>query len=102
MMEPYRRGLRRVLQDIRERRHLEAYALFLVTVALTVVGLVGDLPNRLVEPVVLAALAFLIPWTTAARRARPAPSRWTRCCWTARRTAPSGSCSTAPARSGGA
>jgi hypothetical protein len=67
MMGPYRRGFRRVLHDVRERRHLEAYALFLVTVTLTVVGLVGDLPDRVVQPVILAALAFLIFWTTAVR-----------------------------------
>jgi hypothetical protein len=71
MMGPYRRGFRRVLHDVRERRHLEAYALFLVTVTLTVVGLVGDLPDRVVQPVILAALAFLIFWTTAVRERAP-------------------------------
>jgi hypothetical protein len=59
-----RRGARRVADDIRERRHLEAYSLFLVTLAFTIVGLAGDLPDRVTDPVVLAGLAFLIFWTT--------------------------------------
>jgi hypothetical protein len=71
MMGPYRRGFRRVLHDLRERRHIEAYALFLVTVTPTVVGLVADLPDRVVQPVILAALAFLIFWTTAVRERAP-------------------------------
>jgi hypothetical protein len=67
----FRRGARRVANDIRERRHLEAYSLFLVTLGVTVVGLVGDLPDRLVNPVVLAGLAFLVLWTTSPRAAEP-------------------------------
>jgi hypothetical protein len=66
MKGTYRRGVRRALKDIRERRHLEAYSLFLVTLVLTVVALVGDLPGRLLDPIILAGLAFLILWTTAA------------------------------------
>jgi hypothetical protein len=63
----FRRGARRVADDIRERRHLEAYSLFLVTLAVTVVGLIGGLPDRVADPVVLAGIAFLILWTTNAR-----------------------------------
>lgn len=66
-MGRFRRGARRVAHDIRERRHLEAYSLFLVTLAVTVVGVIGDLPNRVVDPVLLAGLAFLILWTTGQR-----------------------------------
>lgn len=67
----FRRGARRVANDIRERRHLEAYSLFLVTLAVTVVGVIGDLPDRLTEPVLLAGLAFLILWTTGPRAGEP-------------------------------
>lgn len=67
----FRRGTRRVANDIRERRHLEAYSLFLVTLAVTVVGVIGDLPDRLAEPMLLAGLAFLILWTTSPRAAEP-------------------------------
>ncbi len=63
----FRRGARRVANDLRERRHLEAYSLFLVTLGVTVVSVVGGLPDRLAEPVVLAGLAFLILWTTGPR-----------------------------------
>ncbi len=66
MKGTYRRGLRRVADDIRERRHLEAYSLFLLTLALTVVSVVG-LSARFVNAMVLAGLAFLILWTTGAR-----------------------------------
>jgi hypothetical protein len=67
----FRRGARRVANDIRERRHLEAYSLFVVTLAVTVVGVIGGLPDRLAEAVVLAGLAFLILWTTSPRAAEP-------------------------------
>ncbi len=67
MKGTYRRGLRRVADDLRERRHLEAYSLFLLTLALTIVSVVGELPAQLVNAAVLAGLAFLILWTTSAR-----------------------------------
>lgn len=67
----FRRGARRVANDIRERRHLEAYSLFVVTLAVTVVGVIGGLPDRLAQAVVLAGLAFLILWTTSPRAAEP-------------------------------
>ncbi len=74
MKGTYRRAARRVADDIRERRHLEAYSLFLLTLALTVVSVVGELPSQLVDAAVLAGLAFLILWTTGARAGEGAVS----------------------------
>jgi hypothetical protein len=42
-----------------------------VTLAVTVVGVIGGLPDRLAQAVVLAGLAFLILWTTSPRAAEP-------------------------------
>jgi hypothetical protein len=63
----YRHTLRRVGGDLRSARHLEAYSVSVVAVALTVFNLLGSPSPRLTESVVLACLAFLVLWTTGAR-----------------------------------
>jgi hypothetical protein len=63
----YRQTLRRVGGDLRSARHLEAYSVSVVAVALTVLNLLGSPSPRLTESVVLACLAFLVLWTTGAR-----------------------------------
>src|SRR6266540_4266187 len=63
----YRQTVRRVGGDLRSARHLEAYSVSVVAVALTVLNLLGSPSPRLTESVVLACLAFLVLWTTGAR-----------------------------------
>jgi len=65
------RRLRRILEDIRNRRHLEAYSAFVVALALALISAFGDLPEDLFNSAILGALAFLIFWTTGVPTERP-------------------------------
>jgi hypothetical protein len=62
--------LRQFWEDIRNRRHLEAYALFVVALALTVLNITGIVSTRAVNSFILASLAFLI---YASTRTSPKP-----------------------------
>jgi hypothetical protein len=66
-------GLRQVLGDIRNRRHLEAYCLFLIVLVLTIVNLFGELPNQVVYSAILASLALLI-YSSVQASSQPWPS----------------------------
>lgn len=63
----------RVLSDLQHGRHREAYALFLVGVALVVLGLIGIASVTLLLSAVLLALSFLV-FHTAAEAASRAPA----------------------------
>lgn len=52
--------MRQLWEDIRNRRHLEAYSLFVIAIALTVLNIVGIVSARSVNSFILASLAFLI------------------------------------------
>jgi hypothetical protein len=56
---------RRTVQDVRNGRHREAYALFLVGVALVVLGLVGVASAQILLSSILLALSFLVFHTAA-------------------------------------
>jgi len=56
---------RRTLEDVRNGRHREAYALFLVGVALVVLGLVGLASSQVLLSTILLALSFLVFHTAA-------------------------------------
>jgi hypothetical protein len=64
---------RRVLAEVRNGRHREAYALFLVGVALVVLGLVGLADVPVLLSAILLALSFLVFHTAAEASDRPAP-----------------------------
>ena len=51
---------RRTLEDIRDGRHREAYALFFVGVALTVLGLIGIVDQPVLLSAILLAISFLV------------------------------------------
>jgi hypothetical protein len=53
-------GARRILTDIRNRRHLEAYALFLIALAVAVLNLLGITSDRVANSILLAGIAFVI------------------------------------------
>lgn len=55
---------RRVLEHIRNGRHTEAYALFLIGVALGVLGLTGVVSSTVILSAVLLALSYLVFHTT--------------------------------------
>ena len=55
---------RRLLEDIRGGRHLEAYALFLTGTALVVLGVAGVVSETVTLSAILLALCFLIFHTT--------------------------------------
>jgi hypothetical protein len=64
---------RRTLEDVRHGRHREAYALFLVGIALVVLGLAGVASVSLLLSAILLALSFLVFHTAAeASDQRPA------------------------------
>jgi hypothetical protein len=65
------RRLRRIVEDIRNRRHLEAYSAFLVVLVLALVNAFGELSDDLIDGAILGALAFLIFWTTGVPTERP-------------------------------
>lgn len=67
MSGAYRRGLRRVVSDVRAGQHLEGYAIGLVALGLTVFNLIVP-SGRLVNSMILACLAFLVLWTTGEGR----------------------------------
>jgi hypothetical protein len=52
--------LRRVRSDLREGRHREAYAVFAIGLVLTVLGLVGGIPERYLLSGLLLAVTFLV------------------------------------------
>jgi hypothetical protein len=56
---------RRTLEDVRHGRHREAYALFLIGVALAVLGLVGVASVTVLLSSILLALSFLVFHTAA-------------------------------------
>ncbi|SRR6266404_1987096 len=56
---------RRTLEDVQHGRHREAYALFLVGVALVVLGLAGIVDVQVLLSAVLLGLSFLVFHTTA-------------------------------------
>jgi hypothetical protein len=63
----------RTLEDVRHGRHREAYALFLIGVALAVLGLVGVATVSVLLSAILLALSFLVFHTAAeASERRPA------------------------------
>ena len=63
----------RTLEDVRHGRHREAYALFLIGVALAVLGLVGVATVSVLLSTILLALSFLVFHTAAeASDRRPA------------------------------
>lgn len=64
---------RRVLEDIRGSRHVEAYALFLIGVALVVLGLAGVVSEAVTLSAILLALSFLV-FHTAVRDGGRKPS----------------------------
>ncbi len=64
---------RRTLEDLRHGRHREAYALFLVGLALVILGLVGVADVSLLLSAILLALSFLVFQTAVeASEHRPA------------------------------
>lgn len=54
------RASRRILEDVRNGRHREAYALFLIGVVLVVLGLAGVVGGTVLSSAILLALAFLV------------------------------------------
>jgi hypothetical protein len=66
-------GLRRAISDIRDRRHLEAYALFVLALFITILNLVDIASSRVVNSVILACLAFLI-YRLIGASSQPRPS----------------------------
>lgn len=59
-MSPMKDGARQALADIRRGHHREAYALFLVGVVLTALGLAGTVSDQALLSVILLALTFLV------------------------------------------
>lgn len=55
----------RTLEDLRHGRHREAYALFLIGVALAVLGLIGVADDTVLLSAILLALSFLVFHTAA-------------------------------------
>lgn len=68
-----RDAARRALADVRNGRHREAYALFLVGVTLVVLGLAGLADGPVLLSAILLALSFLVFHTAAEASDRPAP-----------------------------
>lgn len=64
-----RKLLRRLAEDLREARHLEAYAISTLAAALTIFTIVGSPSAQLFNAVTLACLAFLVFSTTRQRAA---------------------------------
>src|SRR5260370_38268333 len=63
----------RIMDDVRHGRHREAYALFLVGVALVILGLAGVASDTVLLSAILLALSFLVFDTaSAASGDRPA------------------------------
>jgi hypothetical protein len=60
-----RETLRRTLEDVRQGRHREAYALFLVGVALVILGLAGVTDVLVLVSAILLAVSFLVFHTAA-------------------------------------
>jgi hypothetical protein len=67
-MSSMKDSIRRVLQDIRVGHHREAYALFLVGVALTGLGLSGIISAQVLLSAILLALTFLVFHTSVERK----------------------------------
>lgn len=63
---------KRALGDIRNGRHREAYALFLIGVVLVILGLVGVVSGTVMLSAILLALTFLIFHTTQEGDRKPA------------------------------
>jgi hypothetical protein len=66
--------LRRVRDDLRQARHIEAYSVALLTLILTVFSLVDEPPAKLTNAAILTCLAFLVLWTIDAREGKKAVS----------------------------
>jgi hypothetical protein len=64
---------RRLLAEIRNGRHREAYALFMVGVVLVLLGIVGLAAVSVLLSAILLALSFLVFHTAAEASDRPAP-----------------------------
>jgi hypothetical protein len=64
-----RKAFRRLAEDLREARHIEAYAISALAAVLTIFTIVGDPSPELFNTVTLACLAFLVFSTTRQRAA---------------------------------
>lgn len=64
-MATLRRLSRRTIEDVRHGRHREAYALFLIGLALALLGLTGVADIKVVLSAILLALSFLVFHTAA-------------------------------------
>ncbi len=69
-----RRALRRIANDLRNARHLEAYSLSIVAIGLMVYRLIGDPKPEATDTVILACLALLVFSTTRDRSDDREPS----------------------------
>ena len=68
-MQTLKRTLSRIVADLSEGRHLESYALALVSFALAIVGLVADVvPDSMKLAVILAAVGLLVFQSTKPER----------------------------------
>lgn len=67
-----RRALRRLAEDLREVRNIEAYAISTLAAALTIFTVVGSPSPQLFDAVALACLAFLVFSTTRQQAASQA------------------------------
>jgi hypothetical protein len=67
-----RRALRRLAEDLREVRNIEAYAISTLAAALTIFTIVGSPSPQLFDAVALACLAFLVFSTTRQQAASQA------------------------------
>jgi len=66
------KNLRRVLEDIRDGRHREAYALFLIGVVLVILGLTGVVSGTVMLSAILLALTLQVFHTTQEGNREPA------------------------------
>jgi hypothetical protein len=57
--------LKRILADIRARRNIEAYILFLLALVVAVLGIVDELDPKIQMAAILAALGYLVFQTTS-------------------------------------
>jgi hypothetical protein len=64
--------IRRIIDDLQHGRHREAYALFLIGVALAVLGLTDVVSSKVLLGSILLALSFLVFNTTSNRSDKPA------------------------------
>ena len=60
MIFRFKESLTRVMADIRQGRHWEAYALFLIGLVIVALGLSDVVSDKVVQSVTLLALSFLV------------------------------------------